>query len=75
MALAQHGGSTHLRRQVEECLAGGDEPTGDAAMAGALTALGAMSWDEGRPNEAMGFFEAAGRRAEGSRFDKNRFSI
>lgn len=64
LALADQGGSAHLRKQVEECLAGGEEPTGDAAMAGALAALGAMSWDAGRPNEAVGFFDAAGRRAE-----------
>jgi DNA-binding CsgD family transcriptional regulator len=64
LALIDQRCAAMLRQTIEDVLAGGDEPSGDAAMAGALTALSSLSWDQGRPTEAVSFLQSANRRAD-----------
>jgi DNA-binding CsgD family transcriptional regulator len=57
------------RERAEVVLAGAGRASGDAALAGALTALAALAWDEGRVASSLGFLRAAVRRSSGAPAD------
>jgi DNA-binding CsgD family transcriptional regulator len=51
-------------RGCTEAILAGTDPSGDAALSGALTALGFIAWGEGRCADAVGLLRAAVQRAE-----------
>jgi DNA-binding CsgD family transcriptional regulator len=64
LALMAEGDFSEAQQPAESILAGGARSAGDAALAGALTALGSIAWIEGRLADALGLFRAAVRRAD-----------
>jgi DNA-binding CsgD family transcriptional regulator len=64
LALTVDGDFAPAREPAEAILAGGVGAGGDASVAAALTALGSISWTEGRAADAIGLFRAAAQRAE-----------
>ena len=64
LALMAQDDWTRVRGPAVAILAGASRPGAEAALAGAVTALGLIAWDEGRMAAALGFLRAAVRRAD-----------
>lgn len=64
MALLAQPDLVEARRTAETILGGTDGPETNVTLAGALTALGSISWMEGRVADSIGFFRAAVQRID-----------
>jgi DNA-binding CsgD family transcriptional regulator len=62
------GQLTVAHRRAEALLGGAVGPGSDDALAGALTTLAFIAWDEGRLSDTIGFLQAAVRRADDAKF-------
>ncbi len=62
------GQLTVAHRRAEALLGGAVGPGGDGALAGALTTLAFVAWNEGRVSDTIGFLQAAVRRADDAKF-------
>ncbi|MEY2591155.1 MAG: hypothetical protein QOJ67_3139 [Acidimicrobiaceae bacterium] len=60
---------TATRAAAENILAGAARAGGDAALAGAFTALGLLAWDDGRVTDALGLLRAAVSRSDRGSLD------
>jgi DNA-binding CsgD family transcriptional regulator len=58
---------SNTRRSAEAILGGAALSDGDAALAGALSALAFIAWDEGRVVDALGLMKAAAYRGDNGR--------
>lgn len=63
-ALLAVGDPPRVRMRAEAVLAGGDQCSTDATLAGALTALGLLAWEEGRAADSLGLLLAGVRRGD-----------
>jgi DNA-binding CsgD family transcriptional regulator/tetratricopeptide (TPR) repeat protein len=69
LALLADDDLTATRAAAESILAGGARAAGDAALAGAFTALGLIAWDDGRVTDALGLLRAAVSRSDRGSLD------
>ncbi|MEA2931394.1 MAG: hypothetical protein QOI56_179, partial [Actinomycetota bacterium] len=63
-ALLALGDDASIRAGAEAVLGGGGRCRTDAPLAGALTALGLVAWEEGRVSDALGLLLAGVRRGD-----------
>jgi ATP/maltotriose-dependent transcriptional regulator MalT len=69
VALSGRDDGRLARAPAEAILGGGHAAGSDAALAGALTAVGLIAWQEGHVADGLGFLRAAARRVASERPD------